>query len=81
MIKRVENLNQMMLKHGLEGLSEEYQAYWQMVEAGNISSNENVRNQPHEQNIFKAVSFVGYSVICFGLLYLLAVLMHYMAEG
>lgn len=78
MIRRIEDMNQMILKHGLEGLSEEYQAYWDIVEQINKRVHEEPKKMFERTIFFKTFLFIGYSAISFGLLYLLAVLMHYM---
>lgn len=78
MMKRIEDMNQMILRHGLEGLSEEYRAYWDMVEQTNNRVHEKPKKMVERTIFFKTFLFIGYSAISFGLLYLLAVLMHYM---
>lgn len=78
MMKRIEDMNQMILKTGLKGLSAEYQVYWDMVEQTSNRVHEKPKKMVERTIFSKTFLFIGYSAISFGLLYLLAVLVHSM---
>jgi hypothetical protein len=75
---KIETMNHMILKVGLEELSAEYQDYW--GEDQPVDKKDCEKNPLEAAIVSKAISLIGYSVTSFGLLYLLAVLFHYMME-
>jgi hypothetical protein len=77
MTTQIEPMNHMILKVGLEELSAEYQDYWGKDQPVDKVGHE---KNPLEYIVTRAISLIGCSVFSFGVLYLLAVLLHYMME-